>query len=581
MLATGVAIDTATHRTPTASAAPTEQRLAAPGPLGPITVIGDSVLLGSLIVGPTITAELAAKGWGPIRARAGEGYSTGAFNSATMAKATYWIDQWRREGWNPRDVLVNLGANDSGICRTDLACARRAILHLVDHIGPGHRIWWPKITRYRELREQADNWNLALEQIAAERPDVFTWDWPAEMASGFYPSPDDTHLSADGYRRRSAVMARELTADLAIGSRTGADAPLPAAAGAPSTFVPLPPVRVLDTRRLGDADTGGAPIPAGGSVEIDMTPHVPEGAVAVAVGLTSAATDDAGFLTAYACDGAPGTVSNVNHAAGVARGSLGVVPLSADGRLCVFTRAAGHVIVDLQGAFVPDRSGVGFEPLEPAQRLLDTRDTGRASVVEVAVPDGAEAVAVNLTATDTSAPGWLKAYPCGSTAPVVSNVNYFGAETVASLAFVPVSDDGTICVETLVAADVVVDITGVFRSDAPLRFVPAVPARVLDTRDGLGGWSPVHGGGQTFDVRAVPAGAAAVTGTITMVGPLRPGWSKAYDCGAEPPTSNVNALTGAVMANAATVGVSDEGRVCITALSATQTLFDVTGWWVP
>ncbi len=35
-----------------------------------------------------------------------------------------------------------------------------------------------------------------------------------------------------------------------------------------------------------------------------------------------------------------------------------------------------------------------------------------------------------------------------------------------------------------------------------------------------------------------------------------------------------------VFANAVTVGVDADGRMCLTALSATNTLFDVTGWWV-
>ena len=72
-----------------------------------------------------------------------------------------------------------------------------------------------------------------------------------------------------------------------------------------------------------------------------------------------------------------------------------------------------------------------------------------------------------------------------------------------------------------------------------------------------------------------------MTGTITLVGPLRPGWLKAYPCGAEPPTSTVNGGAETVFANAVTVGVDDGGRLCVKALSATHTLFDVTGWWVP
>ena len=187
---------------------------------------------------------------------------------------------------------------------------------------------------------------------------------------------------------------------------------------------------------------------------------------------------------------------------------------------------------------------------------------------------------MNLTATSASAPGWLKAYPCDQAPPAVSNVNYFPGETVASLAFVPVSAAGTICVQSYVPADVIVDITGRFVDGGGLRFVPATPTRVLDTRSGTGGWSPIHGAGQTFDTRVVPDGALAVTGTVTLVAPLRPSVVTAFPCGPVPPTSSVNAIPGAVMANATTVQVSNTGRLCFVGLSAANTLFDVTGWWV-
>ena len=96
---------------------------------------------------------------------------------------------------------------------------------------------------------------------------------------------------------------------------------------------------------------------------------------------------------------------------------------------------------------------------------------------------------------------------------------------------------------------------------------------------GIGGWAPIHGSGQTLDVGVVPPEALAVTGTITLVDPMRPGWLAAHPCGPAPSTSSVNGFPATVFANAVTVGV-DDGRLCVTALSATQTLFDVTGWWV-
>ena len=561
---------------PVAEAAPAEKFITTPGPLGPITVIGDSVLLGSLLTSPTLADTLAARGWGPVRMRAGEGYSTGVFNVDSTFKVSNWIRTWRQQGWDPVDVVVNLGANDSGFCMSDTNCAYSAIMFLVDAIGPGHRIWWPKITRFYTHEAQQNAWNQALDRVDQERVDFWTWDWPFEMAHGGYSSPDQTHLSGEGYRQRSRVMAREITADLAFARHVGADATLATAIGDPAEFVPLPPVRVLDTRN------GGARVAAGTSVDVDMTPFVPSGTTAVAVNLTTDQSSAPGFLTGYPCDRPRREVSNVNHAAGAPRGALAVVPLSASGHLCVYTHAAGHVIVDLQGAFVPDSpAGVRLTPLATPARLLDTRQTGRAPIVVVDVPDGAEAVAVNITATGVTSPGWLKAFPCGGTPPDVSNVNYLPGDTVASAAFVPVAADGTICVQSMNEVDVVVDLTGVFAADGQLRFVPTDPTRMLDTRAGTGGWTLYQGAGQVLEVRVVPPQARAVTGTITLVGPLRAGWLKAYPCGTEPPTSTVNAGTETVSANAVTVGVDTGGRICVKALSATHTLLDVTGWWVP
>ncbi len=194
-----------------------------PRPNGPISVIGDSVLLGSALYAPTIGDQLAARGWGPVRVRAGGSYTTGAFPVTQTARASHWIAVWRSQGWDAPNVVVNLGTNDSGFCTTSLACARGAIMHIVDTIGPGHRIWWPKVTRSPQHLHWASNWNQALDQIAAERSDFFTWDWPAVMSELGFASGDDIHLSPDGYRRRSDLMAAAVTDVLA---RRRAPAPM-------------------------------------------------------------------------------------------------------------------------------------------------------------------------------------------------------------------------------------------------------------------------------------------------------------------------------------------------------------------
>jgi lysophospholipase L1-like esterase len=239
-------VSTAAEPAGTVEAAPVQIDRAEVGPFGAVTVIGDSVLLGSALVSPTLADRLVERGWGPVRMRAGEGYSSGKFGVRQDFRTTFWLDTWKAQGWDAPNVIVNIGANDSGFCDTDLACARDAIMHVVDNIGPGHRIWWPQITRLFTARAQQDTWNLALRQIAAERDDFFTWDWPAELP--LYDSADGTHLDGPGYRIRSARMAEVFTLTLGAGVDNGTEAALPTPSAPASSFVSLPAERIIDTR---------------------------------------------------------------------------------------------------------------------------------------------------------------------------------------------------------------------------------------------------------------------------------------------------------------------------------------------
>jgi hypothetical protein len=188
---------------------------------------------------------------------------------------------------------------------------------------------------------------------------------------------------------------------------------------------------------------------------------------------------------------------------------------------------------------------------------------------------------LNLTVTGAAGPGYVAAYPCGGVAPVVSNVNFGAGETIAGAAYVPVGSDGAVCVSSNVPVDVIVDLTGTFDDAGALAYTPASPSRVYDTRNAIGGWAPIHGSGQTTDIRVAPETAVAVTGTLTMVSPVTVGHLTAFGCGTMPPTSNANAAAGTVLANSVTVGVGAGGRMCIFSSSAAHVLFDTSGWWAP
>lgn len=549
-------------------AAPRAIDISTPGPLGPVTVFGDSVLLGSALWGPTLPDRLAQNGWGPIRFRAGEGYNT---RSSGTFSAGYWFDQWRAQGWDAPNVLINLGANDSGVCVTDYACARTSIQRVIDAVGPGHHIWWPQITRFYTKFPEQENWNRALRQFADERDDFTTWDWPAELAQ--YPSPDGTHLTADGYRARSVRMAQLFTRDVASGDRVGGDAPLPSADGDPSTFVALPSERIVDTR-----SDGSGSLNAGSTRAVDFGDSVPDGTTAVALYVGSARATTNGYFTATPC-GETSDASTVNYRRSTPIGAPTIVALGTDDEVCVYSSGASDLVVDLQGAFTDAADGLTFEPLATPERLVDTRGASRPAEVVVPVPAGSAAVAVNLTAVRASENGYLSAYACG-TPTESANLNYRTSGAWAASAIVQVGPDDTICVRASESADVIVDITGTFGTGDGLRFVPVAPTRAIDTRDGTGGWSPVHGSGQTFDVRVTPSNAEAVTGTLTIVNPWDASFVSAEPCTGSTSTSSANAARGAVIANSATVGVTDAGRLCLTASYAGHTLFDTTGWWV-
>jgi hypothetical protein len=420
-------------------------------------------------------------------------------------------------------------------------------------------------------------WNTTLAQLAAQIPNLHTWNWPFVMATEGYRSHDGVHLDPAGYRQRSARMAWQLTADVARGRRTGGDAPLPTATAAASTYVPLAPQRVIDTRQAAPGRR-----PAGSLLRVDFGKRLPAGATAVAVNVTAAEPGRDGYLTAFPCGG-PRAGSTVNYTAALSRGAMTITPLDGKGDICVYAHTATDVVVDLQGAFVRPGgpvAGAGFQPNATPARLADTRTTGRVKVLRVPTPAGATAVAVNITAVGASRAGYVRAYPCDNSSTGVSNVNFVPGEAVAGAAFVPTSAQRTICLFANQSVDLVVDITGRFTAGAGLRFVPSAPTRMLDTRNGTGGWYPLQGAGQTVDMRVAPPGAKAVTGTIAMILPYIGGFLTTYGCGPLPKTSTVNATPGLVLANSVTTGVSSKGRLCVYSNRATNAIFDTTGWWV-
>ncbi len=379
----------------------------------------------------------------------------------------------------------------------------------------------------------------------------------------------------------SVVVATPAAATPAVGATVTAALP-------GGVFVPLTPTRVLDTR-----DTG-TPAAPGVVTEVGL-PVVPGDAIAVELTATVTAPEADGYLTLMP----PGTeplASNLNFLAGETTANHAIVGV-VDGAVAYRSSVHAHVLLDVAGYWKAAGGATNagrFQPVAPV-RALDTRaadppfqvgDAGYSIVLTAAgVPADARAVAVNLTATEGGAAGYVTAWSQGEP-PFVSNLNFGAAQTVANSALVPVFNAGgeaLIRVRSSVAASIIVDVFGyVTGPSAPSRtigqFVPTAPARIFDSRTSTG---PLPGGAvvDVADPRA--AGASALVLNVTVAEPAGAGYVTAFPAGGPAPfASNVNvAAPGEVRPGLAMVGSGSDGEVSLFTSGATQLIADAAGWF--
>ena len=120
----------------------------------------------------------------------------------------------------------------------------------------------------------------------------------------------------------------------------------------------------------------------------------------------------------------------------------------------------------------------------------------------------------------------------------------------------------------------------------PGGFTAVTPARVLDTRTGVGAPPVKVGPGQSIDLQVtgtagVPAtGVSAVALNVTVTEPTALGYLTVYPTGAtRPVASNANFVAGQTVANAVVIKVGAGGKVALFNSSGTSHLIaDVAGW---
>ncbi|MEZ5259305.1 MAG: PKD domain-containing protein, partial [Ilumatobacteraceae bacterium] len=248
----------------------------------------------------------------------------------------------------------------------------------------------------------------------------------------------------------------------------------------------------------------------------------------------------------------------------------------------------------------------GFVPLPSPVRVLDTRPraptidgqeagSGRVmagETIEVTVagradiPADATTAVLNLTVADPLAAGYVTVYPCGTTPPNASSLNFARGETRANSVVTPLSPSGTVCLFASGATHLIADVSGTI--GGAFVALPA-PARLADTRPGT---STIDGqvlgvgrvaGGTVLTVKVagragIDPAAQSVAMNLTVAGASVSGYVTAFPCGQAPPnSSNVNYSADQVAAAGAIVGLDATGRACFYVSTDVHLIVDVAG----
>src|ERR1700693_3656068 len=377
-------------------------------------------------------------------------------------------------------------------------------------------------------------------------------------------------------------------------------------------YHPRPPSRIYDSRNaggaLGPATVRNIPVLSLGGVPAT-------GVGAVVINVTVANTTGSSYLTVYPAGFLRPTASNLNWTPGRTVANLVEVAIGTNGRVAVYN-AVGNtdVIFDVAG-WINQPTGTPsvdgrYNPLVPA-RLLDTRNgtggfsaplgPGQTITVPVAgqglLPGPcAEALILHLTATDPTAAGYLTVYPTGATRPTASNVNFVAGQTLPNRVAVALGTSGQVDIYNPAGSvNAIADVNGWF-TDTTVggtgsSLTPMSPLRILDTRNGTGGFSAPVGPNQSIalqvaGVGGVPSMAAsvppkAVVLNVTVTGPSTGSYITVWaDALPRPGSSDLHFVQGATVPNLVVVQIGANGKVDFyNAAGSANVIADVMGWF--
>jgi hypothetical protein len=399
-----------------------------------------------------------------------------------------------------------------------------------------------------------------------------------------------------------------------------------------ASFVPIKPVRLLDTR-AGIGMTSKLSNRAARTLTVvnrtpgDPTSNIPSNAVAVAGNftITRQTSDGHAAMTTFLQNDP--TTSTLNVPFGDTRANGTIVRLAGDVVGVTWVGSPGSkadAIFDATGYFVPTEQSAGvrrgnFRPASP-YRVVNTR-TGQGissalrpnqprtfTVPLVGVDANSTAVTGNLTVVRPTGAGHLTLAPTAAVT-TTSTLNFPAGDTRANNVVAKLG--GTVSNRTLTVtyvgppgtiAHVVFDVTGTFGS-GQIGYVPLVPNRIVDSRIGLGFSgriaagtakdAPVENRVPSDPSKNLPPDSSTdpllfkfgITGNATFVTPTRAGHLTVLGHWPESPpqTSTINSPAMDTRANGVIFGhcCGPTAAFWYEAPSGfTHVVFDVTGYFI-
>jgi hypothetical protein len=215
-----------------------------------------------------------------------------------------------------------------------------------------------------------------------------------------------------------------------------------------TTFTPLAPVRVLDSRPGINKGLAGAFQPnVPRTLSIAGANSIPASARAITGNLTVVGQTRAGYLSITPNSTANPTTSTLNFPLADTRANGVTVPLNGQGDLSIVYKASGgstHVILDVTGYFLDGTAGRVFVPVD-GSRILDTRfnvglsnkffaNAPRTFAVQNRLGVGGTAVAIigNVTVVGQSRAGYVSLTPGPQANPTTSTINFPLGDTRAN-----------------------------------------------------------------------------------------------------------------------------------------------------